>query len=64
MVAASLTPASGTEGQVVWTSEGWPGLSELRVKPYGYAEFLAMLRSWLFRKLLIMNRFGLNYKRH
>jgi IS6 family transposase len=34
------------------------------VKPCGHAKSVAMLRSWLPQTLLIMNRFGLNYKRH
>ena len=54
-----LTEAGGqartARGELQRPSEGWPVLSELRVKPCDYAEPLAMLHSWLFRNVLIMN---------
>jgi hypothetical protein len=56
--------ARKARGEPQHLSEGWTGPSQLGVKPCGHAESFAMLPSWLPQKLLIMNHFELNYKRH
>jgi hypothetical protein len=56
--------ARNARGEPQRLSEGRTGPSQLRVKPCGHAESFATLPSWLPQKLLIMNHFGLNYKRH
>ena len=56
--------ARNARGEPQRLSEGWTGPSQLQVKPCGHAESFAMLPSWLPKKLLMMNHFELNYKRH